>query len=280
MAQPDPASVHDRGEDVGWWSVYEIGQRLCDKFDDVRRGGRGPAALPRVFIAGDACHTHSAQAGQGMNVSMADALNLGWKLAAVLRGTARPSCCTPTPASGRGAQELIDFDREFARMFSAPPKDLGHRGRGHRPGGLPPPLRPAGPLHRGRRDPVPPVDDHRRHRPPAPGDGFPGRRCASTPPRSSGWPTPSPLQLGHVARGRRRLAALRLRRPPRPASPDSGRGAVRFLASDESPSPASRRPAPIRLRDRRPRGVPAGHRDLRVRLVAAVLLPAEGHASA
>ena len=40
--------------------------------------------LPRVFIAGDACHTHSAKAGQGMNVSMQDAFNLGWKLAAVL----------------------------------------------------------------------------------------------------------------------------------------------------------------------------------------------------
>jgi phenol 2-monooxygenase (NADPH) len=69
-------------KDVGWWSVYEIGQRLCDAFDD------GPD--PRVFIAGDACHTHSAKAGQGMNVSMADAWNLGWKLGAVLREHARP----------------------------------------------------------------------------------------------------------------------------------------------------------------------------------------------
>jgi 2-polyprenyl-6-methoxyphenol hydroxylase-like FAD-dependent oxidoreductase len=37
-------------------------------------------------LAGVACHTHSAKAGQGMNVSMADAWNLGWRLAAVLRG--------------------------------------------------------------------------------------------------------------------------------------------------------------------------------------------------
>jgi phenol 2-monooxygenase len=107
--------------DVGWWSVYEIGQRLCDRFDDV------PAAetatrTPRVFIAGDACHTHSAKAGQGMNVSMADAWNLGWKLAAVLRGTARPQLLhTYTDERQAVAQELIDFDREFARMFSAPP---------------------------------------------------------------------------------------------------------------------------------------------------------------
>ena len=66
--------------DVGWWSVYEIGQRLCEKFDDVPADAM-PIRLPRVFIAGDACHTHSAKAGQGMNVSMADAWNLGWKLA-------------------------------------------------------------------------------------------------------------------------------------------------------------------------------------------------------
>jgi phenol 2-monooxygenase (NADPH) len=109
-----PYSIEVR--DVGWWSVYKIGQRLCDKFDDV------PAAdtrLPRVFIAGDACHTHSAKAGQGMNVSMADAWNLGWKLAAVLRGTARPELLHTYSAERQAvAQELIDFDREFSKLFT------------------------------------------------------------------------------------------------------------------------------------------------------------------
>jgi phenol 2-monooxygenase len=110
-------------KDVGWWSVYEIGQRLCDRFDDVP-AEEAATRLPRVFIAGDACHTHSAKAGQGMNVSMADAWNLGWKLAAVLRGTARPELLhTYTDERQAVAQELIDFDREFARMFSAPPKE-------------------------------------------------------------------------------------------------------------------------------------------------------------
>ena len=105
--------------DVGWWSVYEIGQRLCDKFDDV------PAAdtarrLPKVFIAGDACHTHSAKAGQGMNVSMADTWNLGWKLAAVLRGTAKPEILhTYSEERQAVARELIDFDREFSNLFKA-----------------------------------------------------------------------------------------------------------------------------------------------------------------
>jgi phenol 2-monooxygenase len=106
-------------EDVGWWSVYEIGQRLCDKFDDVPIE-QMPTRLPRVFIAGDACHTHSAKAGQGMNVSMADTWNLGWKLGAVIRGTAKPELLhTYSDERQAIAKELIDFDREFSRMFSA-----------------------------------------------------------------------------------------------------------------------------------------------------------------
>lgn len=105
--------------EVAWWSVYEIGQRLCDKFDDVE----GQDSLPRVFIAGDACHTHSPKAGQGMNVSMRDGFNLGWKLAAVLRGQADPAMLHSYSEERQGvAQMLIDFDREFAKMFSARPK--------------------------------------------------------------------------------------------------------------------------------------------------------------
>ena len=64
-------------KEVAWWSVYEIGQCLTDTFDDVPEG---EDRLPHVFISGDACHTHSPKAGQGMNVSMGDAFNLGWKL--------------------------------------------------------------------------------------------------------------------------------------------------------------------------------------------------------
>ena len=112
-------------KDVGWWSVYSIGQRLCDKFDDVPVEEM-PDRLPRVFIAGDACHTHSAKAGQGMNVSMADTWNLGWKLASVLRGTARPELLhTYSDERQKIAAQLIDFDREFAKMFSAHPTDSG-----------------------------------------------------------------------------------------------------------------------------------------------------------
>ena len=112
-------------KEVAWWSVYEIGQRLCDKFDDVPAGDEG-TRLPRVFIAGDACHTHSPKAGQGMNVSMQDGFNLGWKLAAVLQGRSAPSLLHTYSAERQAiAAELIDFDRAFAAMFSAAPRRAG-----------------------------------------------------------------------------------------------------------------------------------------------------------
>ena len=83
--------------------------------------------LPRVFIAGDACHTHSAKAGQGMNVSMADAFNLGWKLDLPFsRGIARPELLhTYSQERQRVAQELIEFDEEWSRMLSTPPRRPG-----------------------------------------------------------------------------------------------------------------------------------------------------------
>ncbi len=107
---------------VVWWSVYEIGQRLCDRFDNnqrVKTSNTDSANFPRVFIAGDACHTHSPKAGQGMNVGMADSFNLGWKLAVVLRGNAKKDLLN-TYSSERHfvARELIEFDRHWAARFS------------------------------------------------------------------------------------------------------------------------------------------------------------------
>lgn len=114
---PFTLDVHE----VAWWSAYEIGQRVCDAFDDVPPQDRG-TRTPRIFIAGDACHTHSPKAGQGMNVSMADTFNLGWKLAAVLRGQAKPSLLDTYSEERRAkAKELIDFDKDMARLFSAKP---------------------------------------------------------------------------------------------------------------------------------------------------------------
>ena len=105
--------------EVAWCSAYEIGQRVCDFFDDLGET-ENQGATPRIFIAGDACHTHSPKAGQGMNVSMADTFNLGWKLASVIRGQASPNLLNTYSLERQAkAQELIDFDRDMAKLISS-----------------------------------------------------------------------------------------------------------------------------------------------------------------
>ena len=111
---------------VVWFAVYQVGQRVTDRFDDVPTD-QADSRLPRVFIAGDACHTHSAKAGQGMNVSMQDTFNLGWKLAAVLDGRCRPELLRTYSVERHAvAQELIDFDKEWSKIMASPPKNPDH----------------------------------------------------------------------------------------------------------------------------------------------------------
>jgi 2-polyprenyl-6-methoxyphenol hydroxylase-like FAD-dependent oxidoreductase len=66
-------------EKVNWFSTYRVHHRVALSF---QRG--------RAFILGDAAHIHSPVGGQGMNTGIGDAVNLAWKLAAVLHGQAHP----------------------------------------------------------------------------------------------------------------------------------------------------------------------------------------------
>lgn len=110
--------------DVAWHSVYEVAHRLTDRFDDVRPEEAGHRT-PRVFIAGDACHTHSAKAGQGMNVSMQDGFNLAWKLGYVLTGRSPESLLSTYSAERQVvAQALIDFDKEWSTLMAKKPGEL------------------------------------------------------------------------------------------------------------------------------------------------------------
>lgn len=111
---------------VAWHSVYEVGHRLTDRFDDVLPEDRG-TRTPRVFITGDACHTHSAKAGQGMNVSMQDGFNIAWKLGHVLEGRS-PESLLSTYSEERQvvARNLIDFDKEWSSMMAKKPEDFEH----------------------------------------------------------------------------------------------------------------------------------------------------------
>ena len=108
--------------DVAWSSVYEVAHRLTDRFDDEATSPDGKA---RVFLMGDACHTHSAKAGQGMNVSMQDGWNLAWKLGYVLTGMAGDELLgTYSDERQVTAQNLIDFDLEWSTLMAKKPEEF------------------------------------------------------------------------------------------------------------------------------------------------------------
>ncbi|EME81722.1 uncharacterized protein MYCFIDRAFT_32111 [Pseudocercospora fijiensis CIRAD86] len=94
---------------VEWFGAYQIGQRVTSRFSDDNQ---------RIFLAGDASHTHSPKAAQGMNTSMHDSLNLAWKLNLAIRGLAKPDLLATYQQERRQiAQDLIDFDHEHANAF-------------------------------------------------------------------------------------------------------------------------------------------------------------------
>ncbi|HSP52509.1 MAG TPA: FAD-dependent monooxygenase, partial [Cryobacterium sp.] len=111
-------------KNVAWHSVYEVAHRLTDRFDDLLPHEVG-TRTPRVFITGDACHTHSAKAGQGMNVSMQDGFNLAWKLGYVLEGRS-PESLLGTYSAERQviAKNLIDFDKTWSTLMATKSEDL------------------------------------------------------------------------------------------------------------------------------------------------------------
>ncbi|TQV90676.1 hypothetical protein V2A60_006888 [Cordyceps javanica] len=107
--------------DIVWISRYTVAQRVVHAFHD---------AGERVFLVGDACHTHSPKAGQGMNVGLCDAYNLTWKLAAVLRGAAAPALLRTYEEERLWvARRLVEFDAVFARQF-AQREELGEEEEG------------------------------------------------------------------------------------------------------------------------------------------------------
>src|SRR6202008_3246483 len=89
---------------VNWFSTYHVHHRVARHF---REG--------RTFLLGDAAHIHSPVGGQGMNTGIGDAINLAWKLAAVLRGVADPKLLDSYgPERMRFAQRLVaSTDRAF-----------------------------------------------------------------------------------------------------------------------------------------------------------------------
>ncbi|KAJ5746257.1 hypothetical protein N7520_011439 [Penicillium odoratum] len=94
---------------VEWYSVYPIGQGIAEKY----------TLDERVFMGGDACHTHSPKAGQGMNTAFHDALNMAWKIHAVETGFADRSILSTYESERKDiAETLLNFDAKYAALFS------------------------------------------------------------------------------------------------------------------------------------------------------------------
>ncbi len=104
----------------GWIAQFRIHRRMVPRY---REG--------RVFLAGDAAHIHSPVGGQGMNIGMQDALNLGFKLALAVRGLARPALLESYEVERHHAAARTLRDTHLATtlsMFQSPflriPRDL------------------------------------------------------------------------------------------------------------------------------------------------------------
>ncbi|KAG1848094.1 FAD binding domain-containing protein [Suillus subalutaceus] len=104
-----------------WWTLYSIGQRVASKF----------SIKNRVFVAGDACHTHFPKAGKRLKSSpfpglYNDSHNLAWKIARVLRRWAdMPFFCQRQALyeseRRKFALDLIAWDKMWSTLFSGKP---------------------------------------------------------------------------------------------------------------------------------------------------------------
>ncbi|KAI1993983.1 hypothetical protein LOZ51_002844 [Ophidiomyces ophidiicola] len=113
MLRPYKLGVHH----YVWWSAFTATQRLSSALSSHRR----------VFLVGDAVHTHSPITGMGMNTSIQDSYNLGWKLAGVIQGQLKPEILQSYDTErGAVATQLIDADRTTLELFSA---RMGHEAR-------------------------------------------------------------------------------------------------------------------------------------------------------
>ncbi|MCJ1318814.1 hypothetical protein MMC15_004145 [Xylographa vitiligo] len=104
---------------VEWYSVYPIGQGIAEKY----------TLDHRVFLGGDACHTHSPKAGQGMNTAFLDAQNLAWKVHHVESGFADRSILESYESERKLiAENLLNFDAKYAALFSQRQPSAGEVG--------------------------------------------------------------------------------------------------------------------------------------------------------
>ena len=94
---------------IDWWTAYSVGQRLAADF----------RAHDRVFIAGDAAHTHSSAGAQGMNIGLHDAVNLSWKLAGYVKGWYADSVIESYTKERRpAAAAIVEQDKLLSVLYA------------------------------------------------------------------------------------------------------------------------------------------------------------------
>ncbi|KAL3490712.1 FAD binding domain-containing protein [Aspergillus germanicus] len=104
-------------EHCDWWSIYPIKQGLVTN-SQVKN---------RVFLTGDAAHTHSPKAGQGMNVSIQDTYNLGWKLGSVITGVAQPMILETYESERHPvAEQLMKMDAQLVEAYERTGGSISH----------------------------------------------------------------------------------------------------------------------------------------------------------
>ena len=104
--------MHVEVRAVNWFSTYRVHHRVTERF---REG--------RVFLLGDAAHIHSPAGGQGMNTGIGDAINLAWKLSAVLSGKAAAGLLDTYESERRPFAEALvaTTDKAFSLATAAGP---------------------------------------------------------------------------------------------------------------------------------------------------------------
>ncbi|KAJ7634570.1 FAD binding domain-containing protein, partial [Roridomyces roridus] len=96
-------------DEVNWFTVYTVGQRIASAFD----------VHQRMFLAGDAAHLHSPKGALGMNTSLQDAHNLATKIALVHNGFAQPKILSTYALERRGvAMRLLEMDAELIELYA------------------------------------------------------------------------------------------------------------------------------------------------------------------
>ena len=101
--------------EVRWASAFQMNARLADKY-----------RVGRAFLCGDSAHVHPPTGGQGLNTSIQDAYNLGWKLAAVVRGADQSLLDTYEEERRPIAQDMLGFTTRLLEAL----KERGDMRRG------------------------------------------------------------------------------------------------------------------------------------------------------